>query len=68
MEPVTISPKYQVVIPKQIRTQLGLVPSQKIQAVAYEGRIDLIPVPPVRQMRGFLRGIDTSVEREVDRA
>ena len=68
MEPVTISPKYQVVIPKQIRTQLGLVPGQKIQAIAYEGRIELIPVPPARQMRGFLRGIDTSVEREVDRA
>lgn len=68
MGSVTISPKYQVVIPKRIRAQLGLEPGQKIQAIAYEGRIELIPVRPMRQMRGFLRGIDTSVEREADRA
>ena len=64
---VTISPKYQVVIPKEIRDRLGLLPGQKVQAIAYGNRIELIPVRPVQQMRGFLKGIDTSVEREADR-
>ena len=67
METVTISPKYQVVIPKQIRDRLGLLPGQKVQAIAYGDRIELIPVRLVRQMKGFLKGIDTSVEREADR-
>ena len=68
METVTISPKYQVVIPKQIRDRLGLLPGQKVQAIAYGDRIELIPLRPARQMRGFLKGIDTSVERKADRA
>ena len=67
METVTISPKYQVVIPKEIRDRLGLLPGQKIQAIAYGGRIELIPVRPAQQMKGFLKGIDTKVEREGDR-
>ena len=67
MGKVTISPKYQVVIPKDIREKLALEPGQKIEALAYDDRIELIPVRPIRQMRGFLKGIDTSVEREADR-
>ncbi len=67
MQTVTISPKYQVVIPKEIRDRLGLLPGQKVQAMAYGGRIELIPVRPARQMKGFLKGIDTKVEREGDR-
>ena len=67
MTTVTISPKFQVVIPKQIRERLGLVPGQKVQAIAYEGRIELIPIRPIEEMRGFLPGIDTTVEREADR-
>ncbi len=67
MAAVTISPKYQVVIPKEIREKLQLSPGQKVEAVAYEGRIELIPVRPVKKMRGFLKGIDTRVERESDR-
>lgn len=67
MATVTISPKYQVVIPKEIRERLQLSPGQKVEAVAYDGRIELIPVMPIRRMRGFLKGIDTHVERESDR-
>jgi AbrB family looped-hinge helix DNA binding protein len=64
---LTISPKFQVVIPKAIRELLRLKPGQKIQALVYDNRIELIPVRPVAGMRGFVRGIDTAVEREGDR-
>ncbi len=64
---VTISPKFQVVIPKAIREKLDLSPGQKIQAIAYGDRIELIPLRPIKEMRGFLKGIDTTVEREADR-
>ncbi len=67
METVTISPKFQVVIPKAIRESLGLEPGQKVQAVLYENRIEFIPVRPLRKMRGFLAGIDTTVPRDKDR-
>jgi len=67
MDTVTISPKFQVVIPKGIRTRLKLRAGQKIQAMVYQDRIELVPVRPVRQLKGFLRGIDTSVPREQDR-
>ena len=66
MNTLTISPKYQLVIPKAIRELLGLKPGQKVQAIAYNNRIELIPVRPIRRMRGFIRGIDTTVEREDD--
>lgn len=67
METLTISPKYQVVIPKEIRESLGLNPGQKIKAIAFANRIELIPVQPMKRMRGFLKGIDTDVPREADR-
>jgi AbrB family looped-hinge helix DNA binding protein len=67
MNTVTISPKFQVVIPKQIRESLKLEPGQKVQAVEYEHRIELVPVRAAAEMRGFLRGIETTVEREDDR-
>ena len=67
MGTVTISPKFQVVIPKEIREKLSLVPGQKVQAIIYGDRIELIPVRPVKRMRGFLKGIDTKVDREGDR-
>ncbi len=64
---VTVSPKFQVVIPQQIREQLELEPGQKIHAVLYEGRIELIPVRSMKELRGMLAGIDTSIVREKDR-
>ena len=68
MTTITISSKFQIVIPKGIRSLLGLRAGQKIQAIVYDDRIELIPVRRLRDMRGFLRGIDTTVEREPDRA
>lgn len=67
METVTISPKFQVVVPKKIREQFGLKVGQKIQMVALDDSIVLVPQRPVKEMRGFLKGIDTNVEREPDR-
>ena len=67
MTTITISPKFQIVIPKAIRDLLGLRPGQRIQAIPYEDRIELIPVRRMKEMRGFLRGIDARVEREPDR-
>lgn len=67
METVTVSPKYQVVIPRSVREQLQIRPGQKVRVFLYENRIELIPVVPIHQTRGFLTGIDTTVEREPDR-
>lgn len=67
MPTVTISPKFQVVIPKEIRESLQLHPGQKIQATLIGGRIELIPVQPVSSLRGFLPDLDTAVPREEDR-
>jgi AbrB family looped-hinge helix DNA binding protein len=64
---VTISPKFQVVIPKGIRDSLHLVPGQKVRAIAYGDRIELIPVRPMTQLRGSLAGVDTHVKRDDDR-
>ena len=67
MEAVKLSPKFQVVIPREVREKLSLVPGQKMQVVAYGNRIELIPERPIEEMRGFLKGIDTTVDREPDR-
>ncbi len=67
METVTVSPKYQVVIPSRVRRLLGVEPGQKVKVILYDNRIEMIPVRPVKEARGFLPGIDTSVEREPDR-
>jgi len=67
MNAVTLSPKFQVVIPKAIREILRLKPGQKIQAIVYQNRIELIPVKSAKDMRGFIKGIDTEIEREGDR-
>jgi AbrB family looped-hinge helix DNA binding protein len=67
VDAVTISPKYQVVIPRDVRERLGLSPGQKVQVVVLDDRIELIPVRPIRKMRGFLKGIDTRVDRDADR-
>ena len=67
METVTVSPKYQVVIPSRIRELLGVEPGQKVKVILYDNRIEMIPVRPIREARGFLKGINTAVDRETDR-
>ena len=67
METVTVSPKFQVVIPRKVRESLQIKPGQKVQVIQFENRIELIPVVPIQETRGFLKGIDTTVDREPDR-
>ena len=67
MEIVKISSKYQVVIPKRIRQAMNLKAGQQMQVIAFGNRIEFIPQKEIKQMRGFLKGIDTNIEREADR-
>jgi len=67
MDTATVSSKFQVVIPLRVRRALGIRPGQKVQVIPYEGRIELIPLEPIKRTRGFLKGIDTTVQREPDR-
>ncbi len=67
MTTVTVSPKYQIVIPRDIRDSMEIYPGEKVQVLQYENRIELIPLRKIKKMRGFLKGIDTIVKREKDR-
>ena len=67
MHTVTVSPKFQVVIPKEVRKALNLRPGQKMQVVEHEGRIEFIPERDFKELRGFLKGINTAFKREEDR-
>jgi len=67
MKTVTVSPKYQVVIPREVRETLSIKPGEKMQVINYANRIELVPVKKIKAMRGFLKGIDTTVVREKDR-
>ena len=67
MEKVTISPKFQVVIPRSIRERLKLRPGQQVQVIPYEDRIEFIPLRPARELRGSLRGMPTDLRRDRDR-
>lgn len=67
METVKLSPKYRVVIPRSVREGLKLRPGQEVAVIRYRGRIELVPMSPVEEMRGFLRRVEPSVEREPDR-
>ncbi|MCF6336826.1 MAG: AbrB/MazE/SpoVT family DNA-binding domain-containing protein [Gammaproteobacteria bacterium] len=64
---VTVSPKFQIVIPKEVRESMGIVSGQKIQMLTYRNRIELIPIRPMKKLKGCLKGIDTDVKRDDDR-
>ena len=69
MDAVTVSPKYQVVIPRSVRERVHIRPGERLQVISFDDRIELIPVRPMRSMRGFLKGLDARLERdEGDRA
>jgi AbrB family looped-hinge helix DNA binding protein len=64
MDQVTVSPKYQVVIPQSIREMLGVKPGQKMRVIAYDNKVIFMPVRPIQESRGTLKGINTDIERE----
>ena len=64
---VTVSPKFQVVIPKEVRESMGIVSGQKVQMLTYENRIELIPIKPIKELRGFLKEVNTVFVRDKDR-
>jgi len=67
MQTVTVSSKYQIVIPGKVRKSLDIATGEKLEVIPYCGRIELVPVRDMPSMRGFLQGIDTHVERQADR-
>ena len=67
MPAVTVSPKFQVVIPRTVRESLRLKPGQKMQVIEYNGRIEMIPERDITELHGFLKGINTEFDRERDR-
>jgi len=64
MDTVILSQRYQVVIPRRIRDRMKLQPGEKFQVIMLNDQIELIPIRPMREMRGFLEGLDSSFERE----
>lgn len=67
MTTVTVSPKFQVVIPKEVREKMDLQPGQKLQILQFSDRIEFVLIRSIKEMRGFLKGIETDVPREKDR-
>jgi AbrB family looped-hinge helix DNA binding protein len=66
MKSVTVSSKFQVVIPREVRESMGIKPGAKVQVLQYGNRIELIPLRDPKSLRGFLKGIDTDVPRDED--
>jgi AbrB family looped-hinge helix DNA binding protein len=64
---VTVSPKFQVVIPQAVREAMGLRTGEKAQVFSYRNRIEIIPIHEIRKLRGSLKGMDTTLQREGDR-
>lgn len=64
---VKVSPKFQIIIPKMVREKMGIYPGQQLQIISFDGRIEYVLLRKISEMRGFLKGIDTTIERESDR-
>ncbi len=67
MATATVSPKFQVVIPKEVRDGLDLAPGDKVEVIQLDGRIEIVPVRPIASLKGFLKGLKNTFEREGDR-
>jgi AbrB family looped-hinge helix DNA binding protein len=66
MDTVTVSPKYQVVIPLAVRKRMQIRPGERLQVISFDDRIELVPLRPMREMKGFLKGLDASFQRDED--
>jgi AbrB family looped-hinge helix DNA binding protein len=68
MTTVTVTSKFQVVIPRAVRDRLNIQPGQKMQDISHKNRLELIPLRPIRELRRMLQAIETGLEREPDGA
>lgn len=66
MYAATVSSRYQVVIPQAVREQFGVKPGWKLVFIPDQSTLRVIFVPPIEMAQGFLKGIDTEVEREAE--
>jgi len=66
MDTVTVSPKFQVVIPRAVREQMGIRPGERLEVISFDDRIELVPLRPMREMKGFLKGLDPTFQRDED--
>jgi AbrB family looped-hinge helix DNA binding protein len=67
MNKVTLSNKYQVIIPKEVREKIGLKAGVSFEVIIYSNRIELVPIKPMKSLKGILKGIDTNIIRDEDR-
>ena len=67
MNTVTVSSKYQIVIPKDIREDIGLQVGTKLEIISYGSRLELVPIVPMKKLKGIFKGIKTDIAREEDR-
>lgn len=67
MGKVIVSPKFQVVIPKEVREQIGVKVGMKLEIITFGNRMELIPIEPIKKLRGSLSGINSKIDREGDR-
>ena len=64
MDTVTISSKFQMVIPRAIREKWNIKPGQKVRLIVFGNRLEVVPVRDIREARGFLKGMSSNIERE----
>ena len=66
MDVVTVSSKYQIVIPRRVRERVRLRPGTKLQVISFDDRIEPVPLRPMREMKGFLKGLDSTFQRDAE--
>lgn len=67
MNTVTVSSKFQVVIPKEIREMIGLEVGTRLEIISYGTRIELVPIQPMKRLKGMFKGLNTDIQRDNDR-
>jgi AbrB family looped-hinge helix DNA binding protein len=67
MPTITVTSDYRITIPKEVRDALGIEPGQQVDVMQSGDRIELVPVQPMQDARGFLEGMSTELERDEDR-
>jgi len=64
MDTVTISSKYQIILPRAIHEKWNIKPGQKVRLIIFGNRLEVVPVRDIREARGFLKGMNSYIKRE----